>query len=95
MAIRSVVPDSPVTPGPVTPGPGTSDPVNPGYVVIDEDDIAAVPYDVPKAMTLMGAAYDGAGVVVDGKGYGSAAVKGVAPAEVGGVGGALTRWSCF
>ena len=35
----------------------------PGYDAIDEKDIVA-PYDVPKAATVMGAAYDGDGAVV-------------------------------
>ena len=39
------------------------DPVTPGYDAIDEKDIVAH-YDVPKAIVLQGAAYDGNGAVV-------------------------------
>ena len=49
--------DTPVTPGPVTP-----DPVGPSYEVIEAEDIVA-PYDVPKAIVLSGAVYDGSEVV--------------------------------
>ena len=45
-----------------TPDPVKPDPVNPGYEVIEEKDIVA-PYDVPKAVTVMGAVYDGNGAV--------------------------------
>jgi hypothetical protein len=50
------------TPDPVKPDPVKPDPVNPGYKAIDEKDIVA-PYYVPKAVTAMGAVYDGNGAV--------------------------------
>ena len=53
----------PVDPEPVDPDPVNPDPVNPGYEVINATDIRA-PYFVPKAVTAMGAAYDGNGAVV-------------------------------
>ena len=52
----------PVDPDPVDPDPVKPDPVNPGYEVLDEKDIVA-PYDVPKAVTIMGAVYDGCDLV--------------------------------
>ena len=54
-------PEPTPTPEP-PPEPVNPDPVNPGYEVIDEKDVV-VPYDVPKAVTIMGAVYDGCDVV--------------------------------
>ena len=53
----------PVSPEPVSPDPVNPDPVTPGYEVVDEKDVVA-PYDVPKAVTIMGAVYDGNGAVI-------------------------------